>query len=266
MSEQNPYRPPQAQVQDQVPAGTGEWQLGAPRSVSVGRGWSWIAEGFGLFAKDPLIWIVNCVIFAAIMFIISILPIVSLLFYILLAMFTGGFMRGCRVLDEGGRLGVGHLFAGFQHNAGQLAGVGGLFLVGSIASTAVVVAFWLMTGGLDTLMAFGESGPQTPGELLMMTREIGVAILVGLALLIPLIMMIWFASALVMLHDLGVIESMKLSFVACLRNILPFLVYGIIISVLWVVASIPIGLGLLVMIPVTFATMYTGYKDIFIAP
>ena len=98
-----------------------------------------------------------------------------------------------------------------------------------------------------------------------MSQPFWLAMLVGLALFIPLIMAYWFAPALVMLHDLGVVESMKLSFVACLRNILPFLIYGIIMLLLFVIGSIPIGLGLLVVIPAMLASMYTAYKDIFIA-
>ena len=43
---------------------------------------------------------------------------------------------------------------------------------------------------------------------------------------------------------------MKASFVACLKNLLPFLVYGVILFVLCLIAMIPIGLGMLIMVPV----------------
>jgi uncharacterized membrane protein len=56
---------------------------------------------------------------------------------------------------------------------------------------------------------------------------------------------------------------MKASFVACLRNIVPFLVYGVILFVLAIVASIPFGLGWLVLGPVMAASLYAGYRDIF---
>jgi len=70
---------------------------------------------------------------------------------------------------------------------------------------------------------------------------------------------------LVVLHDRGVIESMVLSFKGCLRNILPFLVYGIIAFVLLLLASIPLMLGLLVMMPVLIASIYTAYRDIYLS-
>jgi uncharacterized membrane protein len=56
---------------------------------------------------------------------------------------------------------------------------------------------------------------------------------------------------------------MKASFVGCLKNIVPFLLYGVVMIVLCIVAAIPAGLGFLVLGPVAVASMYTGYRDIF---
>ena len=53
-------------------------------------------------------------------------------------------------------------------------------------------------------------------------------VLVVMALSIPLAMAIWFAPALVVFHDLQPLDAMKQSFAGCLKNIVPFLVYGII--------------------------------------
>ena len=43
----------------------------------------------------------------------------------------------------------------------------------------------------------------------------------------------------------------------------PFLIYGMISAVLLVLAMIPLGLGLLIMIPTMTASLYVSYKDIF---
>ena len=58
---------------------------------------------------------------------------------------------------------------------------------------------------------------------------------------------------------------MKASFFACLSNWLAFLVYGLIILVLWFIASIPLFLGLVVLVPVLICSVYASYKDIFVA-
>jgi uncharacterized membrane protein len=78
-------------------------------------------------------------------------------------------------------------------------------------------------------------------------------------------MALWFAPALVVFHELGAVEAMKQSFTGCLRNIVPFLVYGVILIVPAFIASIPLGLGWLVLGPVTAASIYTAYRDIYLS-
>jgi uncharacterized membrane protein len=73
----------------------------------------------------------------------------------------------------------------------------------------------------------------------------------------------WYAPVLIGLHNLKAVEAMKLSFVACLKNMLPFLLYGLIFTVILVVAIIPFGLGLIVAIPLMMTSLYTSYIDVF---
>jgi uncharacterized membrane protein len=104
----------------------------------------------------------------------------------------------------------------------------------------------------------------------MMAAVIGsptfiLPMLVGLALSIPLVMAYWFAPALVALEGVSAVSAMKLSFVGCLKNVLPFLLYGIIGLVLFILGAIPFGLGLLIILPVMMASIYVSFKDIYYA-
>ena len=112
--------------------------------------------------------------------------------------------------------------------------------------------------GIFSMAAVGSD--VSPAALLTMM----LGVLVALALLVPVMMAIWFAPALVMFHDKGAVDAMKESFTGCLRNIVPFLVYGIVMMVLGVLAAIPLGLGWLVLGPVLAASLYTSYKDIYL--
>ena len=102
-------------------------------------------------------------------------------------------------------------------------------------------------------------------EVAAAMRSMALALTVGFALYLPLLMLIWFAPLLVVFHDLTPLEAMKQSFFACLSNWLAFLVYGVIILVLWFIASIPLFLGLVVLLPVLICSLYASYKDIFVA-
>jgi uncharacterized membrane protein len=111
-----------------------------------------------------------------------------------------------------------------------------------------------------TLLGSGEVDPVAvagAGVTLLL------ALLVMLALLLPVSMALWFAPALVVFHERSAGEAMKASFVACLRNIVPFLLYGVVAFLLAMLASLPFGLGWLVLGPVLAASLYTGYRDIF---
>jgi uncharacterized membrane protein len=230
------------------------------RQVSAGQGWRWIVDGFALFRKNPPIWIALFLIYFVMLVVVSMVPLVGPLTMSLLApVFTAGFMLACRDVEKGEELELGYLIAGFKHHAGSLITVGGFYLVGSI----IILGVMMLSGGGAILGAasLGQDAAAEPQVGAMGGMMIGL--LVGLALLIPLVMAYWFAPALVVFHGAPALTAMKLSFQACLRNVVPFLVYGVICFILMVVAMIPFGLGMLVLIPTLNASIYTGYKDIF---
>jgi uncharacterized membrane protein len=91
-----------------------------------------------------------------------------------------------------------------------------------------------------------------------------LGLLVALGLSVPLVMAMWFAPALIVFHDLKPMDALTQSFQGCLKNIVPFLVYGIITFVIGMLASIPAGLGWLIWGPTLIGSIYAGYRDIFL--
>jgi uncharacterized membrane protein len=91
-----------------------------------------------------------------------------------------------------------------------------------------------------------------------------LAFLISLALFIPVNMAMWFASALVILQDQSAPRAIAESFRGCLKNIVPFLIYGVILFVLAMLAAIPAGLGWLVLAPVVLCSVYAAYLDIYV--
>jgi len=251
----DPYAAPKAHVADAPTAPLEGEFVPEGQALPAGNGWSWIASAWGLFRQNPGIWIVIVVIFFVLAIVIQLIPILGPVVMTLIGpVFVGGLMVGCRALEQGDPLEVGHLFAGFRENAGKLVLVGVFSLVAFILLLVVV---GVMVGGSIFALAAGrgDTGVGISGLLL--------AVLVGLALALPIYMAMWFAPALVALQDTDVVGALKASFYACLKNILTFLVYGVIMLGLAIVASIPFGLGWLVLGPVLIASIYTAYRDIF---
>jgi hypothetical protein len=232
------------------------------RQVNAGNAWKWIAGGFGLFKQNPVIWIALFFIYLLIAMVLSIIPVIGPIVLNLLApVFMAGFMLGCRALEMDQELEINHLFAGFKTNTAQLVTVGGIYLVGAIVIVGIVFVFV----GADAMGSlFGAPAAQgTPQPDPQAATAPALALLVILGAMLPLIMAYWFAPALVLFHDMKAVDAMRLSFFACLRNFLPFLVYGVISAALLLLAMIPLGLGLLIMIPTMTASLYVSYKDIF---
>jgi uncharacterized membrane protein len=60
------------------------------------------------------------------------------------------------------------------------------------------------------------------------------------------------------------VAALKASFSANLKNWLVMLVFGLIVLVLCFFATLPMGLGFLVLMPVLYGALYASYKDIFL--
>ena len=258
MSEPNPYQPTAAPA---APAAPEVAFSASGRAVEAGRGWEWIAEGFTLFKKQPGVWILILIAFVACSVLLAIIPIIgSLASVLLMQVFMGGLMLGCRTLDEGAELEIGSLFTGFSRNTSDLVVLGVLALVGWII--AFIPSVIIMGGGAFMSVLLGGSTAVSAGAVGL---SFVLAMLVGIALAVPLYMALWFAPALIVFNNMKPLDAMKTSFFGCLKNIVPFLLYGVVMLVLCVVAAIPLGLGYLVLGPVAIASIYAGYRDIFAA-
>jgi len=240
--------------------------------VAAGKGWQWIVDGFALFRKSPAMWTAITLLLGAIWVVSMIIPLLGpLLFNLFSPLLFAGLMAGCRALENGEALEFRHLGAGFKDRAAPLVTIGGVYLVGTI----VVVGVVLVVAGGSTLPSVLSTSGTDIETLRAALRSMALALAVGAAVYLPLIMLIWFAPLLVMFDGMTPVAAMKLSFVACLKNTLPFLVYGLAILGLWIVMSLPAAMGaigallvialLVASIPVLVCSIYASYRDIFVA-
>ncbi|HEX6707140.1 MAG TPA: BPSS1780 family membrane protein [Albitalea sp.] len=232
----------------------------APRTLDGGRGVSWWSDGWALFMKNPGMWIVLGLLLFVIFVVLSVIPLIGWLASSLATpVFIGSWMIAARKVDGGGPLEIGDLFSGFQERAQPLLLLGAIFL-------GVTVVIVLVLGALGAGAAFGmmmSSGHSSGAGVAaaMGAGMLGLLLTLGLSVLFA--MAIWFAPALVVFRNVPPFDAVKASFAASLKNIVPFLLYGLIYLVAAVVAMIPFGLGWVVLVPVGLLTMYVSYKDVF---
>lgn len=231
-----------------------------PRSVPASHGWQWIKSAFGIFKQNILIWIVLSVSVILIGALLGMIPLIGSLFFQLIApAFTAGLMIGCRAQQQGEELEIAHLFAAFKTHGTQLVTIGGIYLIGMLIIAGIVG----LVGGESLIRAITAGHPSADTMGMPMPTISMLPILVGMLLLVPLLMAYWFAPALIVFGNLTPINAMKASFAASINNVGAFLVYGLTLFVLFILATLPIMLGFLVMIPIAFITYYTAFEDVF---
>ena len=239
------------------------------RVVGAGKGWQWLVDGYALFRRSPANWFALTLIFGLLWLSSLFIPLVGpLLFNLFSPLLFAGLMIGCRALEEGKPLEVPTLFAAFKTHAAPLVTVGGVYLVGTIVVLGIVL---IIAGGslLPTLMKSGADLETVRAAV----RSLAIALAIGAAIYLPLIMVIWFAPLLVVFDGMAPVPAMKLSFEACLKNTVPFLVYGLAILGAWMVLSLPAVFGplgaavmiafFILSIPVLICSIYVSYKDVF---
>lgn len=268
--------------------------LAEPRKVAWGEGAAWISQAWRIFRLRPWMWLGMIFVIGLIGALVQLVPFVGGLISALLSFFfTGGLMLSCDALEEGGELQFDYLFSGFKYKFGELAVLTLLYIAFFIVGLIVAsILFAIFVGGFNPgeFAAAINSGSGDAGDALL-----GILfVLIIMMLCIPLIMMVWFAPALIVLHDVRPFESMKMSFKACLRNIGAFIVNALVWSGMALAAALAvvlvglpfglfsnnagpaylvISLMMLLMIPLwlVFACMmqigyYTAYRSIWTDP
>ena len=142
-----------------------------------------------------------------------------------------------------------------------------------LVGTILVFGLVLLDADVPKLTALLSKSDTDIETLRVATRGLAFALLVGATAYLPLLMLLWFAPLLVVFGGLAPLSAMKLSFAACFKNTLPFLVYSAAILALWFAISLPAAFGtagmvvvaalLVASIPVLFCSIYASYKDIF---
>lgn len=262
---ENPYQVPAAELTSPVEQDSS--QLNEPRGVGAGQGAAWFSEGWRLFLKVPVMLTVVSLTMMILFGVVSALPLIGIVALLFWPHLSAGVYLAFRHARHNEPVAFGDLFEPFR-NMGNLLVLGALYLAVSIGLGIVAIVLVFGAVGAGALGGGAVGDPEAIGLGMI------VAGLLIIAASIPMMMAFWFAPLLVHQHGLPAIEAIKKSFQACLRNIVPFLLWGVVwlvvVILLVVVAFIPI-LGILlalfaglIFFPLLFSNIYVSYEDIFL--
>jgi hypothetical protein len=175
-------------------------------------------------------------------------------------------------LEQGKPLRLGYLASGFLKNAGHLVTLGGVSLLGHflmlVAMTTVAGA--ALSDVVQT-MSTGAITQETVAAMRVAAPRLLLSVCMGLAIAVPVMLAVWFAPMLVFFDDVKPGPAMLMSLWACLRNIMPMLVYAIaLMGPLLVMMQIGVALtrqpdmGIWLLAPVLVPSLYASYRDLFV--
>jgi len=245
------------------------------RIVEARQGAIWLLDGWRLFRAAPLGWLAMVFAYWIIMTLASVVPFIGVAAAsIMVPAFSVGFMAAARAASRRGPVELGLLFDGFRHHRnGQLIlGVIYLACMGTLLSATALfddgaLAGWMVTG-------------RRPDEEALQSDDFLQALALAALLYLPVLMAFWFAPPLVAWHGVGPVKALFFSFVACMLNWRPFLVYGgasalvvvvlpLALLLILMLASLKVAAMslvfpvLLVLLPTLFASFYASYRDVF---
>jgi hypothetical protein len=229
--------------------------------VDIGRGVTWIGNGFQNLLKNPGMWIVLGLALLIGYVLMSLIPFLGALLVSLLSpALSAGMLSAAKAADEGQPLEFGQLFRGFQDSRALngLLALGGVVVGGTIAS--MIVLFLLIGSAFMAGMQAGE-----PEQMSLLALGAGglIGLLLILAIQLLVAMAVVYAVPLVMFRAAAPGEAMTASINACVTNFLPLLVFGVIYLIVAIVASLPLMLGWIVLVPASFGMLYASFRDTF---
>lgn len=263
MTGPSPYAPPSAEVFDAVePAATGgEYLNPEGRSCPAGRGWRWYGDAWRIFKVQPFMWWLALVISFGGSTLLGLIPFAKLLTTVLIPILAAGTGSCARSVLRDGRFKIGQVFDGFRIRPATLLIAGVIYLVVESAAMGIVMLAFGVHGLFDIL--FGGRADSHAATQMLVTMGAGFWIAYIFAFWIVATTIV-FSRYLIQEHGVSAPQALLMSAKGCLKNIPDFLVSIFSLVVFAILATIPIGLGWLALIPMLFLMQYVAYRDIFL--
>lgn len=243
------------------------------RKVSAGAGWQWIVEGWRLFVSRPGALLLALVVMILVQIALSLLPVIgSLVSMVVTPALAGGLYlmvdriarirRDVAIDPLAGEQDVplSLLFDGLSDAArrGPLLSLGGLSLLVNVLLAVLLVSAMAL--------------PEDPAALQGMDESQVMALLGGISpwawLLLFAGWAFWlaamtFAVPLAALGGRAAVAALKQSLAAIGGNLGAFLVFGFATAALGILAIMPMGLGLILFVPVMIGSVYAAFRSLF---
>jgi len=236
----------------------------AHRRVHSGHGHLWWQRAWALFLRAPLVWGLMGLILMAAGLIISTVPLVGAVALALGGpVVIGGWLLSLQRLEQGEPPGIQGLFICFE--APWVRPLLSLGLFNLAVMLGLELALHVLGAGAALSMLVGLLAGGSGSVAGLMAGLGGALLALALMLLAATVlsMALWFAPALVALQGVPPRQALQASVAAALANTPAMLVYGLLGALAMLLATLALGLGWLLLLPLTLISMYTSWQDVY---
>ena len=224
---------------------------------------NWLISGWKLFKKKPLTWVFMVLIFNIFVIVGSTFSIGRFIVALLLPVLAGGIFIALDKASRDEPIGLENLFSVFKDK--PILKI--LLTVGAIGMGVVALTMLLQTlTGTEYTVKLDSS--KVDGVSIEDSVDVFEKVSEG-GMFTTLIPWLWswallFGIPLVAVNREAAIPALKHSLLACMFNFVPFVVFFVMIVLLTIISILPVGLGLLILIPVLFSATYFAFREIYV--
>lgn len=253
------------------------------QAKNAGVGAEWISSAWRLFRGKTGMWIALMILALLGSMLLGLVPLGEYIQFLLTPILMGGLMLLCDHQYRSGTFDLGLVFRPFKTHLWPLLG---LALVQALYWLVVAVALYGLLGwffGFDVLAAIvREEGMVNLTEHVgSVGARFGFFSLLVLGVFVSILVyygFIWFSPGLIVLHDVPLLRALSMSLAAVKKNLLPGLVFYLLLSLLSLAFMIPLMMTVLfvplffllalimtlVLGPLVLIAMYTSYRCLFL--
>ncbi|MGH8513596.1 MAG: BPSS1780 family membrane protein, partial [Gammaproteobacteria bacterium] len=225
------------------------------------QAWSWYKAGWRLFLINPSTWILYTFLWVLLAIFLWQIPILGrVAWWMINPALYAGFLYQAAEMEQGRPLAVNRFFIGLTNKTTRLP----LLTLGVISLATYVF--------LNVVTIVDPSLYSTVESLWRADASIGIAAVVinllvrGVLLFLILslaTMALLYSCPAIMFAGIDAFDAMMNSFETCARHWRAFAAFMGIFIGLAIAAMIPMGLGLLVLMPVTFCAAYASFQTLY---
>ncbi len=206
--------------------------------LNASSGWYWINEGFRYFSVSKINWITTLFIIAFVsLFLNTVAPIFQVLLLIIIPFFSAGIALACADIEKGGKMHVGYLAKAIQStNKLNLLRYGFwlifLIIIAQMINSLIMSFVGINLENINNQLIQLRENQQMSFAKIFESTELSIFFIMSFVMMLPIMVINLLSPILLVFKNISAMQAIKLSFIAVIKNLSSFIVYGLVFLII----------------------------------